>query len=342
MQKVKGLTLARRWMVGIVCTLLLGWLSSTTPVHATVVPVLRSHVNDDAQVLGSRAADIEAKLAAHERQSGDQVVVLTIPDLGGQDVESYANDVFTQWHLGQKGVDNGALIVVAVKDRRARIEVGYGLEGRLTDLASSQILRNTMQPRFAAGDYAGGVAAGVDGVLSVLGGGATISPPTHDETPGEVMARLGFWKSGAGFFVVLAVLFCALFGWMASKGGSWWMLLLLGPLTLFLLRLVWSWPVVAVAYAVYLTVAIWLRRRQMRLEFKQGQRKRGAKSSVQTWPPTWWQVLVWYGPIKGGLVGDGGHSGGSSSGGSSGSSDSSSGFSGGGGSSGGGGASGSW
>lgn len=309
-------------------------------LHATDVPALQGRVNDDAHVLGKDASAIEAKLAAHEQRTGEQVVVLTVRSLNGQDIESYANDVFAQWKLGQKGVDNGVLIVVAVDDHRMRIEVGYGLEGTLTDLASSHIIRERMRPHFADGDYVAGVESGVDGVLGVLDGDASAAAAPPQETPNQVIARMGFWKSGAGWFMVGVLLFCLMFAWMSKEGGSWWMLFLLGPLTLPLLLLVWPWWAVVLAYVTHVLVAMLWRRRRMRYEYEHGGTGK-RKSAVEAWPPTLGQLITWTGPAGAGLVGTEsrrrrGGSGSSSSG------SSSSGYSGGGGSSGGGGASGSW
>lgn len=306
-------------------------------VVRAATPVLEARVNDDAHVLGDSAMTIEEELAQHEQRTGQQVVVLTVPDLGGQTIEAYANDVFAQWKLGHKGVDDGVLIVVAMKEHRMRIEVGYGLEGQLTDLASARIIRERMEPRLATGDVSGGVESGVTGVLEVLDGDAPVVAPVSNETPAQVVARLGFWRSGAGFFVALAVLFCGLFTWMASQGGSWWSLFLLGPLTLFLLLLVWSWPVVAAAYVAYLVLALVMRRRRMRAEYL-----RASNRTVTAWPPSVAQLVGWSGPRHGGLVGEPSRGRRRGSDGSYSSSSSSSGYSGGGGSSGGGGASGSW
>jgi len=309
-------------------------------IHATDVPALQGRVNDYAHVLGEGANAIDAKLAAHEQRTGEQVVVLTVRSLNGQDIESYANDVFAQWKLGKKGVDNGVLIVVAVDDHRMRIEVGYGLEGTLTDLASSRIIREHMEPHFADGDYVAGVEAGVDGVLGVLDGDATAAAAPAQETPAQIVARKGFWKSGAGFFVVFTLLFCLLFAWMTSQGGSWWMLFLLGPITLPLLLLVWPWWTVVAAYGIYVVLAALWRRSRMRYEHEHGGSGKHA-STVPVWPPSLGAILCWTGPLNGGLVAQAGHGGHGESGSSS-SSSSSSDYSGGGGSSGGGGASGSW
>lgn len=333
MEQVFLPTLPLRRLAGVFTLLL---LLLVAPAKATDVPALQGRVNDYAQVLGDSEAGIDAKLTAHEQRTCEQIVVLTVRSLNGQDIESYANDVFAQWKLGKKGVDNGVLIVVAVDDHRIRIEVGYGLEGRLTDLASSRIIRERMRPRFAEGDYAGGVESGVDGVLGVLDGDATATSVAPDESPAPIIAREGFWKSGAGIFVVLVALFWLLFAWLASQGGSWWSMFLLGPLTIPLLLLLLPGWSVACVYALHFCLTALWRRRVMRSEYGVG-KKTKHRTTVRQWPPSLTEIILWTGPRKGGPTGYGGGGSGVSSSGSS-----SSGYSGGGGSSGGGGASGSW
>ncbi|WP_266169490.1 TPM domain-containing protein [Dyella subtropica] len=330
-QAIQG-TSASRFAAHALCImLLLGWCWPLTSLHATAVPALHAHVNDDAQVLGDRAANIETKLAAHEQATGNQVVVLTVPDLGGQDIEGYANDVFAQWRLGHKGVDNGVLMVVAVKDRRARIEVGYGLEGQLTDLASSQILRNAMHPRFATGDYAGGVEAGVEGVLAVLSGAEPAPVPPKPATEGAP-----WWVSVFIFFML------TLFSLMAASGGGLLTLWVTPACSLFLFFLM-PWPVALIIFLGFIGGVYGLRRRWMQKAFlkRKPSGKRRAASSVKAWPPSVWQVLLWNGAWTSGSSSrtGGGWSGDESS---SSSSSSSSDYSGDDGSSGGGGASDSW
>jgi uncharacterized protein len=123
------------------------------------VPYLTGRVVDNAEILkpDTRRQVTEA-LRSHEQQTTNQIAVLTVPTLNGESVEEYAVRVFEQWKLGQKGKDNGVLLVVVPQDRRMRIEVGYGLEGTLTDAHASRIIRNVMTPRFKQGDYDGGVA----------------------------------------------------------------------------------------------------------------------------------------------------------------------------------------
>ena len=124
-------------------------------------PPLSGRVVDAANVLRpeDRAA-IEEKLKAHEERTTDQVVVATVPSLGGLTVEDYANRLFRHWRLGRTDKNNGALLLVAPSERRVRIEVGYGLEGALTDALTKVIITTAVAPRFRSGDFAGGVSAG--------------------------------------------------------------------------------------------------------------------------------------------------------------------------------------
>jgi len=112
----------------------------------------------------STVESLTAQLAAHETKTGNQVAVLILSSLDGELLEEYSHRVATTWKLGQKGTDNGALLLVALKERKVRIEVGYGLEGALTDARSAQIIRNDIVPRFRAGDLPGGIVAGASSV----------------------------------------------------------------------------------------------------------------------------------------------------------------------------------
>ncbi len=136
---------------------------------AADVPFLSGRIVDDAEILSAETRRVLTdKLKTHEDRTGDQIAVLTVKTLGGENIEEYATRVFESWKLGQKGKDNGVLLIVASGDRRMRIEVGYGLEGTLTDLQAGRIIRNVMAPQFKAGDYNGGITAGVDAILALL------------------------------------------------------------------------------------------------------------------------------------------------------------------------------
>lgn len=132
-------------------------------------PTLTGRIVDQANVIpaDTRAA-IEPKLADLEAKSGIQLVVATVASLEGQEIEPYANELFRTWKLGEKAKNNGVLFLVAPNERRVRIEVGYGLEGTLTDALSKVIIANAVAPRFKAGDLGGGVARGVDDIITVL------------------------------------------------------------------------------------------------------------------------------------------------------------------------------
>ncbi|MGZ8501067.1 MAG: TPM domain-containing protein [Candidatus Binatia bacterium] len=133
------------------------------------VPQLRGRVNDYANVLQtSQAQALEAQLAQLERDTGHQVVVLTIPTLDGEDIEGFSIRVAENWKVGKKGYDNGAILVVAVKDRRLRLEVGYGLEGVLPDAIAKRVIADYIVPHFRQQDYAGGIIAGIDAVQKVI------------------------------------------------------------------------------------------------------------------------------------------------------------------------------
>lgn len=146
-------------------------LSVAAPLFALEAPPLTGRVVDSAHVLPASDVDwLTAALKAHEEKTGNQVAVLIIPSLEGESLEEYAHRVATTWKLGQRGTDNGVLLLIAVKERRLRIEVGYGLEGALTDLRSAHIIRDEMVPRFKAGDMPGGVRAGTEAILKTIEG----------------------------------------------------------------------------------------------------------------------------------------------------------------------------
>ncbi len=132
-------------------------------------PALTGRVVDQANVISAgQRASLEAKLKALEDKSGIQLVVATVSSLGDQEIEPYANQLFRAWKLGEEKKNNGVLFLVAPKEHRVRIEVGYGLEGTLTDATSKIIIANAVAPLFKAGDFDGGVSRGVDDIITVL------------------------------------------------------------------------------------------------------------------------------------------------------------------------------
>lgn len=140
---------------------------------AQTTPALSGRVVDAANLLEpEQRAALDLKLTAHEDKTSDQIVVATVPSLEGRSVEDYANRLYRTWQIGQKTENNGVLLLVAPNERKVRIEVGYGLEGALTDALSSVIIRGAIAPRFKDGNYAAGINAGVDAIIGVLTGDA--------------------------------------------------------------------------------------------------------------------------------------------------------------------------
>src|ERR1700690_4212214 len=132
-------------------------------------PALSGRVVDQAGVMTAESrSDVEAKLKDLEDKSGIQLVFATVKSLQGSDIETYANQLFRFWKLGQTQKNNGVLLLVAPAEHKVRIEVGYGLEGTLTDALSSVIISSAVVPRFKSNDFSGGIERGVDGIIAVL------------------------------------------------------------------------------------------------------------------------------------------------------------------------------
>ena len=152
---------------GLACALLVCLVSGLA--YAFDFPPLTGRVVDQAGVIPASAREkLETKLKDLEDKSGIQLVVATVKSLQGGDIETYANELFRAWKLGEAKKNNGVLLLVAPTERKVRIEVGYGLEGTLTDALSQVIIASAIVPRFKANDYSGGIERGVDGIISVL------------------------------------------------------------------------------------------------------------------------------------------------------------------------------
>lgn len=180
-------------------------LAAAPGAQAQQFPKLSGRVVDAANLLDpAREAAIDAKLAALEKQSGHQLVVATIPDLQGYEIADYGFRLGDHWGIGGKEDDDGALLIVAPNDRKVRIEVGYGLEGVLTDALSGRIIRDTIIPRFKENDFPGGIAAGVDRLVQILQ-----LPPEEARALAEQAAQEEQGKQGHGeiLFLILFIVF---------------------------------------------------------------------------------------------------------------------------------------
>ncbi|MGO9039559.1 MAG: TPM domain-containing protein [Steroidobacteraceae bacterium] len=193
------------------------------------VPPLTARVVDLTGTLSGGAVNqIETRLAEFEAKKGSQIAVLMVPTTQPEEIEQYGIRVADQWKLGRKGVDDGAILLIAKNDRRVRIEVGYGLEGALPDAIANRIIEETITPHFKLGDYDGGVEAGVGQMISVVNGEPLPAPDVKWEHRGSLGNLLPFML--VAVFVasgVLRALFGRLFGSIATgglAGGIAWLL----------------------------------------------------------------------------------------------------------------------
>jgi uncharacterized protein len=186
---------------------------------AITFPPLTGRIVDQANVIPVETRNaIEPKLVDLEAQSGIQLVVATVTSLEGQEIEPYANELFRNWKLGEKIRNNGVLLLVAPNERRVRVEVGYGLEGTLTDALSKVIIANAITPRFKAGDFGGGISRGVDDIITVL----TVDASEWQKRPS---LRLDSQETGDPvnwFIIALLIAFTTLF--IVSPGFRWFVL----------------------------------------------------------------------------------------------------------------------
>jgi uncharacterized protein len=194
----------RRALVGWLAGLLLA-LAGAGHAEVAIPPVAR--VTDLTGTLTPDAvAALDAKAADLEVRKGSQVAVLMVPTTAPETIEQYALRVAEAWKLGRKGVDDGALLVVATQDRALRIEVGYGLEGALSDAIAKRIVSDVIVPRFKADDFAGGVTAGLDAIVGIIDGEplpAAAPRARGGSEPGILQNLEGYFV--VGFILVVVV-----------------------------------------------------------------------------------------------------------------------------------------
>jgi uncharacterized protein len=153
------------WALSLFAVLCL-WTGSAA---AVTFPTLTGRVVDDAKILSPQVNEaLSGKLETLEKKTSRQLVIVTLPSLQGLEIEDYGYQLGRAWGIGEKSRNDGVLLIVAPKERRVRIEVGYGLEGVLTDALSTVILQERVLPRFRAGDASGGVTAGADALIEQL------------------------------------------------------------------------------------------------------------------------------------------------------------------------------
>ncbi len=197
------------------------------PVFADVaVPALSGRVVDQTGTLSaSDQAELSRKLADFETRKGSQIAVLIVPTTQPESIEQFAIRVAEAWKIGRSKIDDGAILVVAKNDRKLRIEVGYGLEGALTDATARRIIDEVIAPRFKTGDFAGGIAAGAERMMKVIDGEPLPAPPPRSEWSGnsgmleQLFEYAPFLFFGALFVGgILRVIFGRLLGAIAFGG----------------------------------------------------------------------------------------------------------------------------
>lgn len=194
-----------RAALSAILSLIVGLTVWTAAAAAPTFPSLTGRVVDGANILSPQTrASLTTKLEALEAKTSRQLVIVTLPSLQGYEIEDYGYQLGRAWGIGEKGRNTGVLLIVAPAERRVRVEVGYGLEGVLTDALSTVILQQRVLPRFRAGDFEGGVISGADALIEQLSlpedqakaraaasaqpqDGASGSPPTL------ILVLLGLW-----------------------------------------------------------------------------------------------------------------------------------------------------
>jgi uncharacterized protein len=205
---------------------MLAWFMVAAPASAApTFPALTGRVVDDAHILSPEVqADLTRKLAALEAGNSRQLIVVTLPSLQGYDISDYGYQLGRAWGVGQKGTNNGALFIVAPSEHKVRVEVGYGLEGVLTDAMSNVILEREVLPRFKSGDMQGGVVAGTDALIQQLGLDASTAEQRAAQAEQQAAASRYAGRGGhanplAGI-IVLFVLLWVIGGILGGRGGG--------------------------------------------------------------------------------------------------------------------------
>ena len=188
-------------------------------------PNLTGRVVDDAELLSTSEHErLTSLLAEHESQTTNQVVVVTLESLQGYVIEDFGYQLGRHWDIGQEGKDNGVLLIVAPTERKVRIEVGYGLEGTLTDAISSNIIEARILPAFKAGNYETGIRRGTEGILAALGGtykNTWVRRETYRSTQqNSKSTRPRTVKSQATWWQILLFILFGVFILFANKGGG--------------------------------------------------------------------------------------------------------------------------
>jgi uncharacterized protein len=185
------------------------------------LPALQTRVTDLTATLdATQRGRLEARLAAIDRAGRAQVAVLLLPSTEPETIEQFGIRLAEAWKIGRKGADDGLIIIVAKNDRRMRIEVGYGLEGRIPDAIASRIVNERMAPAFRQGDFFGGLDAAIVAVDQALGGTAEAAPPAAGPVAATAGAMRGDWIEWLFMLAMGAGVLRAIFGLLGSLAAA--------------------------------------------------------------------------------------------------------------------------
>ncbi len=199
-------------------------LTAAPAFAALTFPALTGRVVDDAHILSPQVqADLTERLAGLEAKTSRQLIVVTLPSLQGDDIADYGYQLGRAWGIGQKTLNNGAVFIVAPTEHKVRIEVGYGLEGQLTDALSNVILQRAVLPRFKAGDLSGGVVDGTQALIDQL----SLDPSTAEQKAAEAQSaqqqvRVAHRRGGnpIGAIIVIFIVIWVIGGVLRGRGGG--------------------------------------------------------------------------------------------------------------------------
>jgi uncharacterized protein len=211
-----GFTLVELLTAVAIILILFTWLATTTTsCRAATAPVLRGPVNDDAKILTSAQVEsLKSTLLGQEKETGNQIVILTIPTLDGRDIGQFALETAISWKLGKNGKDNGVLFVAAVKEHKTWLSVGRGLEGMLTDAVCRRILDQQVKPQFRAGDYYAGIQAAVASIDAKIHGKVEPAPVAPKA------AATTFWHTTVGIIIIVILVIVLIIILVALGGGG--------------------------------------------------------------------------------------------------------------------------
>ncbi|QSE98238.1 TPM domain-containing protein [Fulvivirga lutea] len=177
------------------------------------IPQLWARVTDQTNTLSSgEVQQLENRLESLEKSKGSQIAVLIVPTTGPEPIEDYSIRVADKWKIGREGIDDGVILLIAKNDRKLRIEVGYGLEGAITDLQSKRIIEEYITPNFKQGDFYGGISEGVEALAGLIAGEELPEPTNSDYTSSE---------DGSGWWFAIFMFSMVVGGISSSKYGKW-------------------------------------------------------------------------------------------------------------------------